>query len=73
MEISPYEQILNSINEEFNLELGYISVDSSKTTVAEYESVTRELAKQQREILDLIATREEISKESLLIDSASIT
>ena len=50
--ISPYEAILNEINEEYKLDLGYVEVDASKVTLEEYEEKTRGLAASQRELLD---------------------
>lgn len=60
--ISEYEKKLNSINKEFNLNLGYVPVDESKVSLEEYERVVRQVAKQQRELLDYIAMREKQSK-----------
>lgn len=54
---STYEEVLDSINEEYNLELGYVPVDSS-INLEEYEKTTRELAIQQRELLDYIDSKE---------------
>lgn len=54
---SPYESILNSINEEYNLELGYVPVDPS-ISIEEYKETTLELAIQQRKLLDYIEARE---------------
>lgn len=62
--VSEYEQVLNSINKEFNLELGYIPVDESKISVEEYEKNTREFAKEQRELLDYMSLREREDKVS---------
>jgi hypothetical protein len=56
--VSPYEEILLSINEEYNLDIGYIPVDESQVSIDEYEKLTRELAKEQRELLDYMAMRE---------------
>ena len=52
--ISPYEAVLNEINEEYELDLGYVEVDASKVTLEEYEETTRNLAASQRELLDYI-------------------
>ena len=56
--ISPYEAVLNEINEEYELDLGYVEVDASKVTLEEYEETTRNLAASQRELLDYIESRE---------------
>lgn len=56
--ISPYETILNEVNEEYGLDLGYVEIDASKVTLEEYEEKTRELAAEQRELLDYIESRE---------------
>lgn len=56
--ISPYEAILNEVNEEYGLNLGYVEIDESKVTLVEYEEKTRELAAEQRELLDYIESRE---------------
>lgn len=53
--VSAYEEILNSINKEFNLELGYVPVNEDEITLKEYEEFTLKIAKQQREALDHIA------------------
>ena len=56
--VSPYEEILLSINEEYNLDIGYMPVDESRVSIDEYEKLTRELAKEQRELLDYMAIRQ---------------
>ena len=53
-DVSSYEKILNSINNEFGLELGYAPVNEKEVTIEEYEIFIRQLATQQREILDKI-------------------
>lgn len=63
-EVSPYEEVLISINEEFDLDLGYIPVDESEVSLEEYEQTTRKLAIQQRELLDYIDMREKQSSNS---------
>lgn len=55
---SPYEAILNEVNAEYGLDLGYIPVDETKVTLEQYEQTTREFAAEQRELLDYIASRE---------------
>lgn len=67
-EISSYESLLDSINEEYNLELGYVPVDSS-VSIEEYEATVRELAIQQRELLDYIDSKEATSVTPNLITS----
>lgn len=54
---APYKAILNSINAEYNLELGFVSVDSNEVTLEEYKSLLTEIAVQQRELLDYIEKR----------------
>ena len=56
--VSPYEAILNEVNAEYGLDLGYVPVDESKVTLEQYEEKTREFAAEQRELLDYIASRE---------------
>ena len=55
---APYEAILNEINKQYNLELGYVPVDTSKISLEEYEEKTIEFASQQRELLNYIASQE---------------
>ncbi|MGD9568683.1 MAG: hypothetical protein AB7V48_10205 [Sedimentibacter sp.] len=55
-----YEAVLDRINTEYDLNLGYVTVDASKVTLEEYENKIRELAAQQRELLDYIASKETI-------------
>lgn len=57
-DISPYERTLNSLNQEFDLNLGYIPVDESKVSLEKYEKTARELAIQQRALIDYISNRE---------------
>ena len=71
-DVSPYENILNSINKEYNLELGYVEVDENKVSVKEYTRITRKIAKQQRELLDYIAEREKEVQTSKLSDEMGI-
>lgn len=49
-----YKEILNRINQEYKLNLGYVPVDENKISLMEYEEKTRALAIQQRELLDYI-------------------
>lgn len=70
--VSPYEAILQEVNEEYGLELGYVPVDESKVTLEQYENKTREFAAEQRELLDYIASRE-TSSESAGISRAAVT
>lgn len=57
VETDSYEAILDSINKEYNLNLGYVPVDAS-VNIEEYENIARKLAIQQRELLNYIALRE---------------
>lgn len=75
-QVSEYEMVLNSINNEFNLELGYVSVDETKITVKEYEETTRKVAKEQKELLDYIARRnnkDQIVDDKQVISRAIVT
>lgn len=53
-----YEMILNEINEEYGLELGYVPVDKSKISLEEYREKTTEFAIQQKELLDYINSQQ---------------
>lgn len=64
-QVSEYEMVFNSINSEFNLELGYVPVDETKITVKEYEETTRKVAKEEKELLDYIESR---NNENQIID-----
>lgn len=66
-DVSSYEKILNSINNEFGLELGYAPVNEKEVTIEEYEIFIRQLATQQREILDKINMNKYESEEKELI------
>lgn len=56
-EVDLYQEALNQINEEYNLELGYIPFDSELITVERYEQMVEELAISQRATLDYIDMR----------------
>lgn len=58
-ELSPYEEILNEANREFDLDLGYVPVDEEKVSLEDYKEKTYQFAAEQRELLDYIASREE--------------
>lgn len=73
---SEYENILNSINAEFGLDIGYGSVDSEKISLDQYEALTRKVAKQQRELLDYIESNKNTNnkfKDSKNLIQARIT
>lgn len=55
-----YRAILDSINEEYDLELGYCSVDPTVVSLSEYEETVRAVAVEQKEINDYIANRENL-------------
>ncbi len=57
--ISPYEAILNVVNEEYGLNLGYVPVNEEKVTLEQYENKAREVAVEQRKLLDYIESREQ--------------
>jgi hypothetical protein len=71
-EVSSYEKILNSVNKEFNLDLGYIPVDESKVSIEEYEETTRKIATQQRELLDYINMRKKQCELETAIKSTNL-
>lgn len=52
-----YRNILNSINTEYGLNIGYGSVNADKISVDEYEQLVRQIASEQRELNDMIAER----------------
>lgn len=52
-----YREIMQKINEEYNLDLGYVEVDSDVISLGEYEAELRSLAIQQKEVNDMIAQR----------------
>ena len=60
---SPYQQVLNEINKEYKLSLGYIPVDKDKISQSEYEEKTREFAIEQRELLNYIKNRKNTSEQ----------
>ena len=60
-ENDPYEAVFDAINEEYNLDLGYVKVDPAVITLEDYEKQTRELAIQQRDLLDYIDSQERIA------------
>ena len=62
-EILTYEEILDDINENYDLELGYLPVDQDKMTLEKYKEVATKFAISQRELLDYIENRK-ISTES---------
>ena len=55
---APYKEVLNSINAEYDLDLGYVPVDKSQISLPEYEEKTRDFAIRQRELLDYIEEQE---------------
>lgn len=71
-EHSPYEEILNEANKEFNLDLGYVPVDEEKVTLEEYREKTYQFAAEQRELLDYIASREESAEPSATTKSSVV-
>ena len=56
-EILTYEKILDDINENYDLELGYLPVDQDKMTLEKYKEVATKFAISQRELLDYIENR----------------
>lgn len=72
-EIDPYKTIIDSINEEYDLQLSYSSVDPTKITPEEFEVLTRDLAVQQRQLLDYISFRENAALLGDFRSSNSIT
>lgn len=71
-EFSPYEEILNEANREFNLDLGYVPVDEEKVSLEDYREKTYQFAAEQRELLDYIASREESSEPSAATKSSVV-
>ena len=75
----PYHAILNAINKEYDLELGYVTVDPNTISVENYEKVTRETAEKQRTLLDRMTYRERrilakpLSQEMMAASSSIIT
>ena len=59
--ISSYENILNKVNIEYDLDLEYVPVDESEITLEQYEKEIRKIAVKQRELIDYIASKEEES------------
>lgn len=59
--ISSYENILNKVNIEYDLDLEYVPVDESEITLEQYEKEIRKIAAKQRELIDYIASKEEES------------
>lgn len=57
IQTNSYKEVLDSINKEYNLSLGYVPVDSS-VSIEKYETTARKVAIQERELLDYIASRE---------------
>lgn len=62
-----YRKIMQEINEEYNLNLGYVEIDPEAISLSEYEDILREVASDQKELYDLIAQREEhlVSEQSI--------
>jgi hypothetical protein len=60
----PYQQVLERVNSEYQLNLEFIPVDPNKGSVEEYEQVTRKVAKEQRELLNYIKMKT-VSKDNL--------
>lgn len=53
----PYEQCLLRLNAEYNLNLGYVKVNSQEISLEDYTEMATELAKEQRKTLDYIEMR----------------
>lgn len=71
--ISSYENILNKVNIEYDLDLEYVPVDESEITLEQYEKEIRKIAAKQRELIDYIASKEEESSaESRNVLGASV-
>lgn len=58
----PYERILDKVNAEYGTDIEYVQVDASEVSLEEYEKVTREVAKEQKNLSDLIAYRVECAE-----------
>ena len=72
-EILTYEKILDDINENYDLELGYLLVDEDKMTLEEYKKVATKFAISQRELLDYIENRKiSIESEYFNIERAAV-
>lgn len=71
-ELSPYEEVLNEANREFDLNLGYVPVDEEKVSLENYKEKTYQFAAEQRKLLDYIASREESSVPSAETKSSVI-
>lgn len=54
-----YKNILNEINEEYGLDIGYSPVDASAISLDTYEHTVRSVAIQQKELNDFIVQRQE--------------
>jgi hypothetical protein len=59
-----YEEVLIAANEVYDLDLTYIEVDDSMISVEKYEKIVFDVAKQQRELLNYIESKEEYSVKS---------
>lgn len=63
----PYERILDEINVEYGTDIEYIQVDASEVSLEEYEKVTRKVAKEQKNLANLIAHRVECAEPLTMI------
>lgn len=69
-QMSPYEKVFNSINDEYDLNLGYAPVDGSEISLEDYEKYVRQVAIEQREVLDRI---ELIKSQTIMSEIASFS
>lgn len=53
-----YREVLRKINQEYDLDLEYIAVENNQISLKDYEKRTRQLAIQQRQLLDYIENLE---------------
>ncbi len=56
--IDPYEKVIEDLNKEYDLDLGYNKVDPQEISLEDYTNMAVSLAKEQRETLNYIAMRE---------------
>lgn len=52
-----YRLILDEINEEYGVNIGFVSVNASEVSLIEYENAARKLAVQQKQLYNMIESR----------------
>lgn len=78
LRVDNYEDAFNLIIEEFDVDMTYLPVDESKISLNDYIKITREVAEEQRELLDYIEFRQSNNFElfsplTMSIDSVTVT